>query len=215
MASCVGERHLTVTGNVLPLSPLLTYSYVDGVDWLFCIKNMSSLFPFLIYCFNFFFFSFFPPGKSCRFLNLTRMSFRKMVSRSCNMTSFFRVQRDCLFKRKKKKPAVFGISPFFGFYPLTLKKYLIMSGVAIFYLILWWILATLGFQHVVLKISWEIEGWTVYSVLERWCALSHIALWVVRDYRTFVIGFLFFWASDFRTQQLNIISVMLENKTFS
>lgn len=46
----------------------------------------------------------------------------------------------------------------------------------------------MGFQHVVLNISWKIEGWTLYSVLERSCALSHIDLWVVRDYRTFVIG---------------------------
>jgi hypothetical protein len=43
---------------------------------------MSSLLSFLIYCFNIFFFSLFLSGKFCHFLNLTRMSFRKVVSKS-------------------------------------------------------------------------------------------------------------------------------------
>lgn len=58
---------------------------------------MNLLLPYLIYCFNFFFFSFSPLGKFCCFLYLTRMSFRKMVSLSCIMTAFHRLQRDYIF----------------------------------------------------------------------------------------------------------------------
>lgn len=81
----------------LSFTDLLLYRWCGLIIYhLKMYLKMSSLLPLLIYCFNLFFFSFFPPGKSCCFLNLTRMSFRKMVSLSCNMASCSRVQRDYL-----------------------------------------------------------------------------------------------------------------------
>lgn len=107
----------------------------------------------------------------------------------------------------------FSISRFLGLYTFTLKKYVVISGVAIFHLIIQWVLATLGFGSVVPR---KLSSTNVLYIRKK---LPNF-LWVVREYRWSMIGLesyrnLHFWASDFRIQQVNIFAVILDNKAFS
>lgn len=107
----------------------------------------------------------------------------------------------------------FSISRFLGPYAFTLKKYVVISGVAIFHLIIQWVLATLGFGSVVPR---KLSSTNVLYIRKK---LPNF-LWVVREYRWSMIGLesyrnLHFWASDFRIQQVNIFAVILDNKAFS